>query len=149
MQYAPTLASFAKRLINTVANSAAAERAFSAMNLQHTKLRNSLPIEKVEKLLFIQINKKQMRDETPENIQPEELLEAENEELERLHERDQQLTRYLYSLGFDSIEPIGEDIEDNEASLTPTNPLKRALEWPEGVGEAAAQPAQRPKYDLE
>ncbi|QGA14809.1 hypothetical protein EYB26_002465 [Talaromyces marneffei] len=49
---APKLASFANRLIHTVANSVTAERAFSLMNLQHTKIRNRLSVEQVEKLLF-------------------------------------------------------------------------------------------------
>ena len=36
--FAPILTPLARRLCNTVANSAAAERAFPQMNLQHTKV---------------------------------------------------------------------------------------------------------------
>jgi hypothetical protein len=147
MQYAPTLASYAKRLINTVANSAAAERAFSSMNLQHTKHRNALDVEQVERLLFIQINKRQMRDLEPKDANPDEyeleLLEAEDEELERLRQRDQQLVDYLNNLNLRSIEPIWEEAEDLRGSSTPENHLKRALPWPQGVSEGAVQEAQR------
>ena len=88
MQNAPTLASFAKRCIYTVANSAAAERAFSGMNLAHTKHRNTLPVEQVERLLYIRLNKKQLRDTITDEVDNEELLEAEDEELEWLKEQD-------------------------------------------------------------
>uniref|UniRef100_A0A093V329 HAT C-terminal dimerisation domain-containing protein n=1 Tax=Talaromyces marneffei PM1 TaxID=1077442 RepID=A0A093V329_TALMA len=48
-EIAPALASFAKRLINAIVNSAVAECAFSLMNLQHTKLRNRLEVEQPNK----------------------------------------------------------------------------------------------------
>lgn len=153
MQYAPTLASYAKRLINTVANSAAAERAFSSMNLQHTKHRNALKVEQVDKLLFIQINKRQIRDMKPEDADPDdyelELLEAEDEELERLRQRDQRLVDYLNNLNLRSTEPIWQESDDPKESPTPENGLKRALPWPQGVSEGAIQAAQRKcEWDL-
>ncbi|OQD68795.1 hypothetical protein PENANT_c155G01343, partial [Penicillium antarcticum] len=87
--FAPILAPFARRLCNTVANSAAAERAFSQMNLQHTKVRNRLEPHRVEKLLFIQINKRQFRTEQPPKITQEFLLEEEDDEIERVLQRKQ------------------------------------------------------------
>lgn len=147
MQYAPTLASYAKRLINTVANSAAAERAFLSMNLQHTKHRNALKVEQVDRLLFIQINKRQMRDMKPEDEDTDEheleLLEAEDEELERLRQRDQRLVDYLNNLNLRSIEPIWQESDDYKEGSTPGNGLKRALPWPQGVSEGSIQAAQR------
>jgi hypothetical protein len=147
MLYAPTLASYAKRLINTVANSAAAERAFSNMNLQHTKHRNGLTVEQVERLLFIQINRRQMRDSEPQDSDPVAyelaLLQAEDEELERIQQRGERLVDYLNNLNFRSIEPVWQESEDPEERSTPKNPLKRALDSPQGVGEAAIQEAQR------
>ena len=50
------LAVFARRLFKTVANSASCERAFSRMKLVHSKNRNRLSPERVNKLLFISIN---------------------------------------------------------------------------------------------
>ena len=50
------LAVFARRLFKTVANSASCERAFSRMKLVHSKNRNHLSPEQVNKLLFISIN---------------------------------------------------------------------------------------------
>ncbi|KAJ6041452.1 uncharacterized protein N7446_010660 [Penicillium canescens] len=87
--FAPILAPFARRLCNTVANSAAAERAFSQMNLQHTKVRNRLEPHRVEKLLFVQINKRQFRTEQPPKITQEFLLEEEDNEIERVLQRKQ------------------------------------------------------------
>jgi hypothetical protein len=82
--FAPLLAPFARRLCNTVANSAAAERAFSQMNLQHTKVRNRLEPHRVEKLLFVQINKRQFRTERPPEVAQESLLQEEDNEIERV-----------------------------------------------------------------
>ena len=72
-----------------MANSAAAERAFSQMNLQQTKVRNRLEPHRVEKLLFVQINKRQFRTEQPPKITQEFLLEEEDNEIERVLQRKQ------------------------------------------------------------
>jgi Protein of unknown function (DUF 659)/hAT family C-terminal dimerisation region len=53
---APALSRFADRLWNTLATEAASERAFSAMKLLHSDLRNRTTSEHVDKQLFIQIN---------------------------------------------------------------------------------------------
>jgi len=50
------LAQLADRVLHTLANSVPCERAFSALNQLHTKTRNSLTPERVNKLLYIQIN---------------------------------------------------------------------------------------------
>ncbi|EED14263.1 conserved hypothetical protein [Talaromyces stipitatus ATCC 10500] len=100
---APNLASIAKRLINTIASSAAAERAFSLMNLQHTKIRNRLTVEQAEKLLFIQINEfriweKSTWSQSQEGIQKE-LLEDDEEEMARIYtQQNHELTTILNSL---------------------------------------------------
>ena len=47
------LAALATRMLNTLANSAPSERAFSAMKATHTQARNRLSAERVNKLLFI------------------------------------------------------------------------------------------------
>jgi hypothetical protein len=50
------LAQLAVRIFEAIANSVASERAFSAMNLIHTKLRNRLGAEKANKLIYIYMN---------------------------------------------------------------------------------------------
>jgi hypothetical protein len=52
----PELAPFAEKLMITCANSVTSERAWSAMNYIHSKSRNSLSLEAVDKLQFIYIN---------------------------------------------------------------------------------------------
>ena len=62
------LAVFAHRLFKTVANSASCERAFSRMKLVHSKNRNRLSPERVNKLLFISINSPVLRRDGPGRI---------------------------------------------------------------------------------
>jgi hypothetical protein len=50
------LALLADRIFRTVANSVPCERSFSSMNTTHSITRNRLTPERVNKLLFIQIN---------------------------------------------------------------------------------------------
>ena len=50
------LGKFARRLFSTPANSVSSERAFSIQNIIHTKLRNTLSAEKVDKLTYIYMN---------------------------------------------------------------------------------------------
>jgi hypothetical protein len=52
------LAQLAVRIFEAIANSVASERAFSAMNLIHTKLRNRLGAEKANKLIYIYMNQR-------------------------------------------------------------------------------------------
>jgi hypothetical protein len=52
----PELASFAIRLLKTPANSVAAERAFSAMNIIHTKSRNRLSTTSAHKATHVAMN---------------------------------------------------------------------------------------------
>jgi hypothetical protein len=52
------------------------ERAFSALNLLHTKTRNALTPERVIKLLYVQINSRTLR----RDALVEKLLEDEDEE---------------------------------------------------------------------
>jgi hAT family C-terminal dimerisation region len=51
----------AYRIHCTLANSVPSERAFSAINLTHTKLRSKLAPERVDKLLYVQINRRVLR----------------------------------------------------------------------------------------
>jgi hAT family C-terminal dimerisation region len=55
------LAQLADRVLHTLANSVPCERAFSALNQLHTKTRNLLTPERVNKLLYIQINSRTLR----------------------------------------------------------------------------------------
>jgi uncharacterized protein (DUF4415 family) len=59
---APTLAPLTLRLYNLVANSVASERSFSTMNFVHSKTRNRLSAEKVNKLVYIQMNDSVLED---------------------------------------------------------------------------------------
>ena len=54
----PVLAGLALRVLNTIANSVPCERSFSAMNWVHTPTRSRLTSERVDKLLFIQLNRR-------------------------------------------------------------------------------------------
>jgi len=59
LQYSPEIAELAIRLFETPANSVPCERAFSTMNLTHTKYRNRLTVERMHKLCFqVHINRR-------------------------------------------------------------------------------------------
>jgi hAT family C-terminal dimerisation region len=77
---APTLANLAIRILSTAANSVPSERAFSTMKLQHTKLRNRLLPSRVDKLVFIHINRR-ILTEGPKRLY--EMAEQEVLQLER------------------------------------------------------------------
>ena len=73
---APTIGPIAVRLMSTPATSVPSERAFSILNLVHTKLRNRLSIERVDKLQYIYINERVLRKiKTSYNVQ----IDAETE----------------------------------------------------------------------
>ena len=55
------------------------------MNLQHTKVRNRLDVEQVEKLLFLQINEYQLQEDLDKAPTPEQQLEDEEAELARVY----------------------------------------------------------------
>jgi hAT family C-terminal dimerisation region len=55
------LSKLADRILQTLANSVPCERYFSALNLLYTKTRNALLPERVDKLLYIQINRRTLR----------------------------------------------------------------------------------------
>jgi len=63
-------------VLHTLANSVPCERAFSALNLLHTKTRNALTPERVNKLLYVQINSRTLR----RNASVGKLLEDEDED---------------------------------------------------------------------
>ena len=48
----------ATRLLHTLANSVPSERSFSSMNILHSKSRNRLTVERVSKMLYIQVNRR-------------------------------------------------------------------------------------------
>ena len=85
-EYSSDLAELSMRLFETPANSVPSERAFSTMNLTHTRYRNRLKVEKVDKICYIHINrrildrKKVPRDKVKKRIDQlndEEALELE------------------------------------------------------------------------
>ena len=59
------LAMLAIRMLKTIANSVPSERAFSALKATHTITRNRLTAERVNKLLFIQINQRVLKRSNP------------------------------------------------------------------------------------
>jgi hypothetical protein len=59
----PTLRDVAINVFSMVTSSAASERGFSAMGFVHSKLRNRLSTEKVEKLVFIKNNAPQLTEQ--------------------------------------------------------------------------------------
>lgn len=75
----PDLAPFARRVLITIANSVPSERAFLAMNFIHNKLRNSLTVERANKLSFIQMNSGHITKTTKEQELEQRLLEFEEE----------------------------------------------------------------------
>jgi hAT family C-terminal dimerisation region len=58
------LSQLADRVLHILANSVLCERAFSALNQLYTKTRNALTPERVDKLLYIQINSRTLRRDT-------------------------------------------------------------------------------------
>jgi hypothetical protein len=71
-----------------------------------------------------------LKDMDPTKLELE-LLEAEDEELERLRQQDQRLVDYLNNLNLRSLEPIWQESNDLRQSLTLENGLKRAYPWPQ------------------
>ena len=53
-----TIYQLATRLLHTLANSIPSERSFSSMNILHSKSRNRLTVERVSKMLYIQVNRR-------------------------------------------------------------------------------------------
>jgi hypothetical protein len=80
----PELASFARRLLNTIANSMPSERAWSTMNYIHSKTRNRLSLERVNKLCFIYINTRTLRKINDYEPTDEELLDYEDNLIQAL-----------------------------------------------------------------
>ena len=104
------LARIAVTIFTAVANSVSSERAFSAMNLIHSKMRGSLGATKADKLIYIYMNERVLA-EGSSNIMlgdPFEKTEEEQLELER------QLLEVLAEDGFVSDE---DELEEREASL--------------------------------
>lgn len=88
------LGQFALRLCHTVANAVASERAFSAWGLQHTKIRSRLDAGRVDKLVYIHMNRRTLSEveEVEDEDQREwQQLEWEDEEIERLLHRSRVL----------------------------------------------------------
>lgn len=136
-----------------MANSAAAERAFSQMNLQHTKVRNRLESHRVEKLLFVQINKRQFRTEQPPKITQEFLLEEEDDEIERVLQRKQvqdhlsegSVTSDTSSSSASSPTPSPTPgVESNLVSILDINPDLNPEPEPEPNSEQDPEPTSAP-----
>jgi hypothetical protein len=73
----PTLASFAKRLLNTISNSVPSEQAFSTINYIHSKTQNRLLPERANKLQYIYMNSRTLARQNILEPTIEELLEME------------------------------------------------------------------------
>jgi hypothetical protein len=89
----PELASFALRLLKTPANSVAAERAFSAMNIIHTKSRNRLSTTSAHKATHIAMNTrafKRLEIKVDDDLE-EHLIQLEDELLTELANTEQLL----------------------------------------------------------
>jgi hypothetical protein len=78
----PQLSSVARRLLTSIANSVPSERAWSAMNITHTKLRNRLDLTKVDKLQFISFNTRVLRGLEAKDYDPEQELQVEDDLIE-------------------------------------------------------------------
>ena len=100
------LAKLAVRIFEAIANSVASERAFSAMNLIHSKLRNRLGAEKSHKLIYIYMNQRVLdRNNSILLGDPIEKTQEEQVQLEEL------LLQFAHHEG-------GEDgIDDNEFDI--------------------------------
>ena len=61
MEHTKVLGRFAVQIYSTPANSVPSERAFSAPNLVHNKVRNALSSERVNKLTYTYINTRVLR----------------------------------------------------------------------------------------
>lgn len=93
------------------------------MNLQHTKTRNRPEPHRVEKLLYIQINKRRFRADPPPIITQEMLLEEEDREIERILQR-KHVQDYL-SAAFDNLDSaeisgLNSDTAYTASSVPPT-----------------------------
>jgi hypothetical protein len=64
--FAPDLAKISERLSSCPYSSVTSERAFSILNLIHTKTRNRLKPERVNKLQYIYINERALARDLPE-----------------------------------------------------------------------------------
>jgi hypothetical protein len=74
----PELARFASILLTTIANSVPSERAWSTMNFIHTKQRNRLAVNTLNKLMFIYINQRSLRKHAIPELDEDELLRLED-----------------------------------------------------------------------
>ena len=75
----PELAPLALRLARTPANSVPSERSFSILNIIHTKGRNKLQPDHVDKLQFVYINERVLARITRRNTSPADLEELEDQ----------------------------------------------------------------------
>jgi hAT family C-terminal dimerisation region len=73
-------------------NSVPCERAFSALNQLYTKTRNALTPERVDKLLYIQINSRTLRRDALVKVLPEDKEEDEEEEDDLVVDGDEDAT---------------------------------------------------------
>ena len=70
------------RLLHTLANSVPSECSFSSMNILHSKSRNRLTVERVSRMLYIQVNRRTLGRVSKPVVQlEEEELETTDEDL--------------------------------------------------------------------
>ena len=76
----------ATRLLHTLANSVPSERSFSSMGILHSKSRNRLTVERVSKMLYIQVNRRTLGrvSKTAAQLEEEELETTDDEDDEDL-----------------------------------------------------------------
>ena len=75
----PILSTFARRLLTSIANSVPSERAFSNMSYIHSKIRNSLSVDRANKLQFIHMNSRVLSKRYDPELAEQKLLEWEDE----------------------------------------------------------------------
>jgi hypothetical protein len=100
----PDLACLALRIFETIANSVASERAFSAMNLNHSKQRNSLNPKKVSMLVYIYMNQRTL-DSTGDRLWIDDENWEKKTEVEKVAMEDEAMETDISD---------NEDEEDNE-----------------------------------
>jgi len=99
MSYTTLLGKLAVRVFLTLANFVSSERSFSTQNYIHTKTRNALQSDKVDKLIYMYMNERTLRSAASANnpieyvvhdLSPEEELEIEKKVLlvEGLYDAD-------------------------------------------------------------
>jgi hypothetical protein len=137
------LPNIARRLASTIANSVPSERAFSTMNLIHSKTRNRLSPERVEQQVFIHINRRILDSPVRQlfRLSDEDLVKFETI-AQGLQEKEKE--SHLHR-GRDEASDISDSDSDPEASLTSDSEVDD--NHATATFEPLTQPILQPNYD--